>query len=326
MFRFTVLKILVASLVAFQTMLAAAQSGQRPYPSKPIKVLVGVPPGGSTDTITRLFADWLQGSMGQPAVVENRPGANTAMAADAVSRSAPDGYSLLLATDAFLTMPLLAKQSFDPAKDFVPVGTVGLTHFVLAVHPSMPVNSVRELITYAKSHPGQISYGSSGNAGTSHLGLEKFKLLTGTNMVHIPYRGAGPALTDAISGQYQVSLWTPLTIAQQVKTGKLKALAVTGSKRVPNLQQVPTFAESGLPAYDHKVWYAVFAPAGTPKPIVDRLNAEISKMLASPKIRQKFEDAGVEPLVSTPEQLASMMRSDTNEVGKLIQAANIKID
>ncbi|WP_454754052.1 Bug family tripartite tricarboxylate transporter substrate binding protein [Cupriavidus necator] len=327
MFRFsTVLKILVAGLVASQTMLAAAQSVQRPYPSKPIKVLVGVPPGGSTDTITRLFADWLQGSMGQPGVVENRPGANTAIAADAVSRSAPDGYSLLLATDAFLTMPQLTKQSFDPLKDFVPVGTVGLTHFVLAVHPSMPVNSVRELIAYAKSHPGQISYGSSGNAGTSHLGLEKFKQLTGANMVHIPYRGAGPALTDAVSGQYQVSLWTPLAVAQQVKTGKLKALAVTGSKRVPLLPQVPTFAEAGLPAFEHKVWYAVFAPAGTPRPIVDQLNGEIKKMLASPKIRQKFEDAGVEPLVSTPEQLASMMRSDTNELGKLIKSANIKMD
>ncbi|MBB3014136.1 Bug family tripartite tricarboxylate transporter substrate binding protein [Cupriavidus alkaliphilus] len=327
MFRFTtVLKVLVAGLTATQTMLAGAQNSQPAYPSKPIKVLVGVPPGGSTDVIARLFADWLQGSMGQPGVVENRPGANTAMAADAVSRSAPDGYSLLVATEALLTMPLLAKQSFDPVKSFVPIGAVGLTHFVLAVHPTLPVNSVRELINYARAHPGRISYGSSGNAGTSHLGLEKFKLLTGTQMVHIPYRGAGPALTDAVSGQYQVSLWTPLAIAQQVKTGKLKALAVTGSRRIPMLKQVPTFAEVGLPAYDHKSWYAVFAPAGTPKPIVERLNAEISKMLASPKIRQKFDDAGVEPLVSTPEQLTSMMRSDTNEVGRLIKGANIKID
>jgi len=319
-------RIFLAGVLAAQASLVAAQPASAPYPSKPIKVLVGVPPGGSTDALTRMFAEWLQESMGQPTVVENRPGANTSVAADAVARSAPDGYTLLVATDAFLAMPLLTKSSFDPFKDFAPVGAIAQQRFVMAVHPSTPVNSVKELIAYAKARPGQMNYGSSGNAGASHLGMEKFKQVTGTHLVHIPYRGAGPALTDAIAGQYQLSLWTPLAVSSHVKAGKLKPLAVTGPKRIPVLPQVPTFAEAGLPAYDHKVWTAVFAPPGTPKPIVDRLNAEIGKMLASPKIKQKFDDAGIEPFLSSPEQLGSMMRTETTELGKLIKAANVKMD
>ncbi len=306
--------------------MVSVATAQQPYPSKPIRVLVGVPPGGSTDAITRMFADWLQGSLGQPAVVENRPGANTAVAADAVAHAAPDGYTLLLATDAFLAMPLLTKVSFDAFKDFAPIGIVAVNRFVMAVHPSMPVNTVQELIAYAKARPGKMNYGSSGNAGSSHLGVEWFKMLTGTDMVHIPYKGAGPALTDAIAGRYEISLWTTSAISPYVKSGKLKPLAVTGPARVPFMPEVPTFAEAGLPAYDHKVWQAVFAPAGTPKSIVGTINAEIAKMVASPKIKQKLEDSGVEPLLSTPEKFAAMMRADSVELAKLIKAANIRMD
>lgn len=317
---------LCAATLATLALPGFAQGSAPAYPTKPIKVLVGVPPGGSTDAMTRLFADWLQESMGQPAVVENRPGANTALAADAVARSAPDGHTLLVATEALLGMPLLTKVTFDPFKDFAPVGSLGMTHFVMVAHPSAPFSTVTELLAYAKPRPGQLNYGSSGSAGSSHFGLEKFKEVGGVNMVHIPYRGAGPALTDAIAGQYQLSLWTPLAVAQHVKTGKLKALAVTGSKRVPVLPQVPTFAEAGLPSYDHKTWWAVFAPAGTPKPIVDRLNAEITKMLASPKVRQRLDEAGVEPMTTSPADFSALMRTDTNELGKLIKSANIKMD
>ena len=306
--------------------MVSVATAQQPYPSKPIRVLVGVPPGGSTDAMTRMFADWLQGSLGQPAVVENRPGANTAVAADAVAHAAPDGYTLLLATDAFLAMPLLTKVSFDAFKDFAPIGIVAVNRFVMAVHPSMPVNTVQELIAYAKARPGKMNYGSSGNAGSSHLGVEWFKMLTGTDMVHIPYKGAGPALTDAIAGRYEISLWTTSAISPYVKSGKLKPLAVTGPARVPFMPEVPTFAEAGLPAYDHKVWQAVFAPAGTPKSIVGTINAEIAKMVASPKIKQKLEDSGVEPLLSTPEKFAAMMRADSVELAKLIKAANIRMD
>ena len=312
----------VIGALASQALLAGAQS----YPSKPIKVFVGVPPGGSTDALTRVFAEWLQESMGQPAVVENKPGANTAVAADLVARSAPDGYTLLVTTEAFITMPLLTRTPYDPVKDFVPVGTVGVNRFVLVVHPSVPVNTVKEFTAYAKAHPGQLNFGSSGNAGASHIGLEKFKMLTGTFITHIPYRGAGPALTDGIAGQYQAAMWTPLAVSPHVNAGKLKPLAVTGPKRMSVLPKVPTFAEAGLPAFDHRSWLSVYAPAGTPKPIVDKLNAEISKMLASPKIRQKLEGAGVEPFISTPEQLTTLNREESSMLQKLIKTSNIKMD
>lgn len=317
-----VTRVVAGALVAMTASVAVAQQ----YPVKPIKVLVGVPPGGSTDSMTRLFADWLQGSLGQPTIVENRPGANTAVAADVVAKSNPDGYSLLFATEALLAMPLLTKAGFDPFKDFAPVGVVAISRFMLAVYPATPVKTVQELVAHAKANPGKLNYGSSGNAGASHLGVEWFKMLTGTDMVHIPYKGAGPALADAIAGRYEVSLWTTFAIGPYVKAGKLKPLAVTGPARVSGMPDVPTFAEAGLPAFDHKVWYAVFAPAGTPRAIVNVLNAEIAKMLSSPAMKRKLDETGAGPLLSTPDQLAAMMRADSMELAKLIRAANIKMD
>ena len=321
-----VLRACVAGALATLALLAGAQPAQALYPNRPIKVLVGVPPGGSTDALTRVFADWLQESMGQPAVVENKPGANTAVAADLVARSVPDGYTLLVATEAFITMPLLTKPPYDPFKDFVPVGTVGVNRFVMSVHPTVPVNTLQEFIAYAKARPGQLNFGSSGNAGASHIGLEKFKMLTSTFITHIPYRGAGPALADGIAGQYEASMWTPLAVSPYIKAGKLKPLAVTGPKRISFMPDVPTFAEAGLPAFDHRSWLSVYAPAGTPRPVVDKLNLEISKMLASPRIRQKLEGSGVEPFISTPEQLTELNREETATLQKLVKAANIKMD
>lgn len=322
----TALRTVLAGLLAVQTTFSLAQPAQPPYPNKPIRVLVGVPPGGGTDANTREFAAWLQVSLGQPGVVENKPGANTAVAADAVARSTPDGYTLLVATDALLSVPLLSKVQFDPFKDFAPIGTIGVNRFVLAVHPSMPVNTVQEFIAYAKANPGKVNFGTSGNASGSHLGLEKFKMLTGTDITHIPYKGAGPALNDAIAGQFQATMFSPLAIASNINAGKLKALAVTGPKRVSAIPNVPTFTEAGLPAFDHWTWLSVFAPAGTPRPIVDKLNAEITKMLASPKVKQKFEDSGIDPLISTPEQMTQMMRAETVERQKVIKASNMKMD
>lgn len=323
--KFVICSLLVAVLGGQMTF-THAQQPQQAYPSKLIRVLVGVPPGGSTDLITRMFAEWLHENLGHPSIVENRPGANTAVAADAVARAAPDGHTLLTATDALVALPLLTKLTFDPFKDLAPIGTIGLSRFVLTVHPSLPVNTVKELIALAKARPGQLNYASSGNAGTSHLGLEKFKMVTGTNMVHIPYRGAGPAIVEAIAGQVQVSMWTPLAILGHVKAGKLKPLAVTGPKRIPQLPDVPTFAEGGLPGYDHNVWFAAFAPAGTPRPIVDRLNAQIAKMTASPKIKERLDSSGVEPLLFTPEQLRAMIGAQAAELQKLIKTANIRMD
>lgn len=316
----------LACLLATQVMLVAAQPAQQPYPSKPIKVLVGVPPGGSTDALTRLFADWLQQSLGQPTIVENKPGVNSAVAAEAAARSAPDGYTLFLATDAFITVPLLTKVSFDPFKDFTPIGSVAVNRFTMAVHPSVPVKSLQEFIAYAKARPGKLSYASSGNGGSSHLGIEKFKMLTGTDIVHIPYKGAGPALSDAIGGRVELSMWTPLAISGHVASGKLKPLALTGPKRLPVLPDVPTFAEAGLPTFDHRAWLAVFAPANTPKHVVDVVRAEIQKMMASPRVKETFERQGVEAFPNSPEELTALMRKEMAENEKLIKAANIKME
>lgn len=319
-------RLCASGLAATLTLGAAAQTAAQPYPSKPIKILVGVPPGGSTDGLARLFAERLQQSMGQATIVDNKPGANTAVAADAVARAPADGYTLLVASDAFITVPLLAKVSFDPFRDFAPIGTVAANHFVMAVHPSVPVNSVKELIAYAKARPGRMNYGSSGNGGVSHLGVENFKLLTDTRIVHIPYRGAGPALTDAVAGQYELSVWTPFAISSHVAAGKLKPLAVTGQKRISGLPHVPTFAEAGLPAFDMRSWLAVYAPAGTPKAIVDQLSNEIQKMLATPRMKEVLDKQGVEPFFSTPDQLTALMRKDIPALEKLIKSAHITMD
>lgn len=322
----TALRTLLTGLLASQALLVGAQPAQLPYPSRPIKILVGVPPGGSTDTVARMFAEWLRESWGQPTVVENKPGANTAVAADAVTRSAPDGYTMLLATNAHITIPLLTKLTYDPIKDFIPVGTVGVSRYVMSVNPLVPANTLQEFIAYAKTRPGQLNYGSSGNGGGSHINGEMFNRLAGVQIQHIPYKGAGPALTDTIGGQVQVSYNTPMAVAAHINAGKLKPLAVTGPKRMPQLPQVPTFAEAGLPAFQETVWYGVFLPAGTPKPIVDKLNAEIARMLSASSVKEKLEKQGTEPLLSTPEQFTAMLRTETGELAKLIKSAHIKID
>lgn len=317
---------LLVGLVAAAAAPAVAKADEPAYPSRPIRVLVGVPPGGSTDSLTRIFADWLRQSTGQPAVVENRPGVNSALAADTVARAAPDGYTLLTATDAFITVPLLQRVTYDPFRDFAPIGTVATNRFVFVVHPSVPVRSLAEFIAYAKARPGQLNYGSSGSGGVSHIGIEKFRMMTGIDLVHVPYRGAGPALNDAIAGRFELSMWTPLAVAGHVASGLLRPLAITGPTRLPMLPDVPTFAEGGLPAYDHRSWFVVLAPAGTPNQIIERLGTEIRQMLASPRVREILDRQGVEPLISTPADVTTLMRADTVELARLIEAANIRMD
>ena len=319
----TAARAVAASLLAAAACHAVAQQA---YPSRLIKIYVGVAPGGSTNNLTRILAEKLQQNLGQTVIVENRPGANTAIAADAVAKAAPDGYTLLVATNAHITIPLLTKTPYDPYKDFAPVGTLGISQFVMSVHPSVPANTVQEFIAYAKARPGQLNYGSSGSGGTSHIAGELFNMLTGVRITHIPYKGGGPSLVDSIAGLVQVSYNTPMIVMPHIGSGKLKPLAVTGSKRLPFLPQVPTFAEAGLPAFDEKPWYGLFAPAGTPKPIVDRLAAEITKIVSLPAVKEAMEKQGIEPLISTPEQFTALMKAESTELAKLVKAANIRLD
>lgn len=319
----------VAALIATPWLQALAQvSAPAAFPNRALRVLVGVPPGGSTDALARLVADHLRDALGQSTVVDNRPGANTAVAAEAVARSAPDGHTLLFATEALLTVPLLTKVSFDPLSDFVPVATVAMNRFVMAVHPDVPATTLQDFIRLAKQRPGQLNYASSGSGGASHLGIEKFKRLTGTHIVHIPYRGAGLALTDAVAGQVQLSMWTPLAIAPHVASGRLRALAITGSKRlaIPSMANVPTFAEAGLPAFDHRAWQALYAPAATPRPIVERLHEEIRKMLTNPKVLDTLDRQGVDPFLSALDQIPGHLRAEQTEIARVVKAANIKMD
>lgn len=303
-----------------------AEAQEAPYPSRPIRVLVGSPPGGSTDSLARMFADWLRQSTGQPVVVENRTGAGGAIAADAAARAAADGYTLLAANDALLTVPLLQRLSFDPLRDFAPIGTIGVNRFVLVVHPSVPATTLAELVALARARPGQLSHGSSGTGALSHIGMERFKMLTRTDMVHVPFRGAGPALIDGIAGRYQVAIWTPLAVSAHVAAGRLRALAVTGPARLSLMPDIPTFAEAGLPEFDKTAWFAIFAPSGTPGAIVDRLGNELQLMLAAPTIREIMSRQGVEPFISTPAEMTAMLRADTEEFRRIIQAAAIRMD
>ncbi len=297
-------------------------AAQQPYPIKAIRLLVGTAPGGAGDQYARMMAEWIQESLGQSAVVDNRP----VVASDVVARSTPDGYTLLVTPETFITVPLIMSASYDPFKDFAPIGTIALSRYVMVAYPSAPFSTVKELIAYAKANPGKLNFGSSGNGASSHIGFEKFKMLTGTDIAHIPYKGAGPAVIDLIAGRHDLGLWVPLTVAPHVAAGKLKALAVTGPKRLQAMPDIPSFAEAGLPGYDHNTWQGVLAPAGTPKAIVDRLNGEIHKMVASPKIKTRLDAGGVEALLSTPEQFATMMRTQSADLAKLVKIAKIKIE
>lgn len=316
----------LTALLVSQASIATAQSGQSGYPNKPIKILVGVPPGGGVDAMARMLSDSLQDRWGVPAVVENRPGANTAVAASAVAQAAPDGYTMMLATTAHLTVPLLAKLKYDPLKDFAPVGTLGLSRQFIVVNASVPFNSVQELIAYDKANPGKLNYGSTGNGGPSHFTGEAFNNVAGTRISHIPYKGAGPVVNDLISGQVQVSFLTGLAIAPNVNAGKLKALAVISPRRSQILPKVPTVAEAGLANFEEQGWYGVFLPAHTPKPIVEKLASAIEAMVTSGPLKEKLEKQGVEPHFYKSDEFASLMRRQQVDFAKIIKTNNIKID
>jgi tripartite-type tricarboxylate transporter receptor subunit TctC len=319
----------IAALTASYVLLAGLSSlaiAQTTYPTKAIHFITPFPPGGSLDPLTRLSAQKLSEKWGQPTVVENRPGANTIIGTSAVAKAAPDGYTILVAGTPHVVNPSLFATPYDAIKDFAPIATIARSRQILLVNPSLPVNNLQALIAMAKAKPGQLTYGSSGTGNTNHLAGELLCNLAGIKMLHIPYKGAGPAIIDLISGQLQLSFHVTISVIPHIKSGRLKPIAVSGKTRTQALPQVPVFAEAGLPAFDISGWTGMFAPAGTPKDIVDKISGEMGRILAAPDVVERLVNQGLEPLISTPEQFAALLKSDMAKFSKLIKDANIKFE
>ena len=311
------------AFAAVTTTQALAQS----YPAKPIKIVVPYPPGGFNDTLGRTLAAKFTEAWGQPAIVENKPGANTLIGSDFVAKSPPDGYTLLIVAFPFAVTPSLIKNMpYDTVSDFAPVILAATSPNLLVVNPQLPVKSVSELVALAKSKPNSLSYASTGNGSSNHISMELFKTLAGVDIVHIPYKGSAPAVTDLLGGQVQLMFDNVPNVLPQVKAGRLRALATSGAKRTPLSPEVPTVAEAGVPGYELTVWFGLVVPAGTPRTIVQKLNAEVVRILAMPDVRERFMAQGVEPLGSTPEQFGEHIRSQMAKWAKVVQDAGVKAE
>lgn len=320
--------VLHACLVTALGWLAAAPApahGQT-FPSKVINIVVPAPPGGVTDTLGRMLAQRFAQVWGQQAIVENRAGANNIIAAEYVAKAPPDGHTLLVGPEVtFIANPsLYAKLPYD-IKDFTPVVGLVLINHGLIVHPSVPVNSVPELIAYAKKRPGELNYGTYGVGSTAHLNMELFQALSGTKLVPIHYKGAAPAMTDVLAGHIQLMYVSAASAVQPAAAGRVKFLAVGAEKRMPQLPDVPTVAEGGLPGYRSVSWFGLFAPAGTPRPVVDKINAEVRAFFADPTVIKNFlEPQLYEPIAGTPEELTAFLAAEAQKYSKLIRDASIK--
>ena len=310
----------LAAVVVSQ--LALAQG----FPDRPVKIIVPLPPGGSPDTIARTLAQHVQESWKQPVVVENRTGGSQNIGADAVAKSAPDGYTWFLSPDnVFVTNPYLAKAtSFDPLSDLAPVTLLAKIQFLLVVHPSVPAKSVGELVTYAKAHPGELNFGSSGTGSPQHLGNELLQQLSGIKMNHVPYKGAAPAVTDLLAGRIQVWIGAANSLLPHIRAGTVRVLGTTASQRFSVLPDTPTVAEGGVAGYSLYPWLALFVPAKTPPEIVAKINAEVARILNSPEVRARLVPQGMDLNTGTPGQLETLIRQEHASWGKVIQQAGIK--
>ncbi len=316
----TLIRPVLLVTLAMGAALAMAQS----YPNKPIRFLVGFVAGGTNDIVARALAQKLTETLGQSVVVENRGGANTAIATEAAARAAPDGYTILLNAPGHATNPALMKLAFDPVHDVACISLVAEAQNIVVMHPSFPPRSVQELIALSKKRPGQINFASSGTGTTVHLSAELFQHMTGTRWVHIPYKGGGPAVIELMAGQTQIMFANMPTAIQYVRDGRLRALAVTGARRAPAAPTLPTVAESGVPGYEVTAWYGVSAPAKTPRAIVDRLHAEIVRAVNSPDLRERLTTQGADPIHLTPEQYTVFIQNEIAKWAKVIKAAGIK--
>jgi len=314
---------IAATLLALAASTAAAQG----WPTKPISLVVPFPPGGSSDVLARALTDKLSQSLGQPVIVESKPGAGATLGADYVAKAKPDGYTLLMgAVHHTIATSVYRKLPYDFEGSFVPVTTVALVPNVLVVNAKNPATDVKGLIAQAKAAPGKLSYGSNGNGTVQHLIGTQFASLAGIELLHVPYKGSAPLTTDLLGGQVDMSFDTLTPVVQHIKGGKLRALAVTTARRSSTLPDVPTLAESGLKGFDQGTWFGVLAPKDTPKDIVARLNTEMVKIIQSPEFRKRMEDIGAEPVGDTPAQMAAQIRNDTAKYAQLVKDAKVSID
>jgi tripartite-type tricarboxylate transporter receptor subunit TctC len=298
-----------------------------PYPAKPVRFVAGFPAGGPSDIVTRAVAKRMSELMGQPVVVENRAGAGGHIAVETVAKAPPDGYTILLA-GSFVTIgpSLNSKLPYDPVRDLAPVGLIARNQYLLVVHPAVPAKSVKELIALARSRPGQLNYGSSGVGAPPHLATELMKAMAHIDAVHVPYKGATPAIADLIGGHIDFYIGGISGLIPHVRSGKLRALAVTGAKRSSELPDVPTIAEAALPGYDISTWFGVVAPARTPADIVARLNVALVKIVNEQEMRTYLAAQGLEPATSTPDELARLIRDEIPKFAKIVKAAGIKAE
>ena len=315
------------AIAVFALAAPAHHASAQNFPLKPIRFVVPLAAGGPGDVLARAIGQKLSERVGQPVVIDNRPGANTNVGTEFVAKAPPDGYTLLATASTLTINPsLYATLPYDPVKDFAPITLIALTPLILVVHPSLPVKSVKELIALARSKPGQLNYGSAGNGSALHLAGEMFNSLARVKLVHVPYKGVTGAFSDLLGGQISIMFPGAPIALPQVRAGKLRALGTTGARRTPAAPELPPIGESGLPGYEVSVWYGMLAPAGTPAAVINRLHPEISKIVQLPEIKERWAVLGAEPLHNTPEQFAAFLKADLGKWAKVVRDSGAKID
>ncbi|MFN9489870.1 MAG: Bug family tripartite tricarboxylate transporter substrate binding protein [Betaproteobacteria bacterium] len=313
---------LVAAMAAavFSTTAAA-------FPTKPIRIVVAYTPAGTTDILARVVGQRMSEAWGQPVIVDNRPGANGNIGTEVAARAVPDGHSLVMATAGThgINVSLYRKLAWHPVKDFAPVSLVAMVPNIMVVNNALPVKSVKEFIAYARANPGKLSYGSPGLGSTAHMSMELFKSMTGSNVVHVPYKGSAGVLNDVMGGQIAVTIDNMPPYVPQVRAGKIRALAVSTAKRSSAMPDLPSIAEAGVPGYDAGAWFGLLAPAGTPRAVVDKLSAETARILKLPEVSKRISELGAEPVGGTPEQFAAFIKSEIDKWAKVIKDANVEL-
>ncbi len=316
---------LIIALVCALFSLALQEGRAQSYPSKPVRILVGYPPSGSVDVTARVIADRLGPMLGQQVLVDNRPGATGNIAADVLAKSAPDGYTLYMGTSInAVSVTLFKHLQYDPLRDFAAVSKAVVAPSILVVHPSVPAQNVKQLVAYAKAHPGKLTYATTGPGSSPHLCAELLSTLAGIRMLHVPYKGGAQAMTDLLSGQVALTFSNPVSVMQFIETGRIRALAVTSAKRFSQMPDLPTMIEQGFPDFDLTAWYGVFAPRGTPPEIINRLSADIAKVLAIGEVKELLAKQGLEAQPSTPDALMKELQDDIARYAKILKDAGVQ--